>query len=288
MSDTAAQPEAAPAEGQGAESGEETALYEPFLKDVPEEIHEQLLPALKAQNAEFTKKFQSSSERLKPFEEAGILDQDPAALGQYLQLDQAMVAAQEGDPQAIEAIYQWWDNVGEALKFYEGDDGEVGEGEDDEEFDLMDMTPEKFREAVRKEAQQMVQPLMEQNQSREEAEAQAAAEAEVTQVVDGWISEVKDANPEMFSGENGEKVLEEVVELSLLHTDAENPVQAGLERYKELVGRGETSLFQKKQEGQTPAPEGAGRPATTPAHVTMKNAKDAALEYIRSGNQMQT
>ena len=134
MSDAAAQPEAAPAvEGQGAESEQGNDLYGEFLDGVPEDLHETLTERLKAKDAEFTKKFQSRAEQLKPFEEMGILEQSPEALGQYLQLDQAMQAAQQGDEQAIEAVYQWWDQVGDVLQFYEqGEDGgEESEGDAD-------------------------------------------------------------------------------------------------------------------------------------------------------------
>jgi hypothetical protein len=289
MSEAAAQPEAPEveaAEGQGAESSEGNDLYASFLDGVPEEIHDQVIPALKAQDAEFTKKFQSRSERVKPFEEKGILDSDPEQLGQYLQLDQAMAAAQQGDAEAAEAVYQWWDKVGEALNFYDAGKGDdSSEAETDEEFDVLDMDAKSFQDAVRKQVEQAVGPIAQQLQTREQQEAKAREEQQINETVDGWISEVKSANPQVFEGEGGEEVMEQVLELAGLFTDSENPVQAGFERYQSLVSKGEAGLFAKKAQ-QPNVPEGAGRPDTTPPVPTMKNARDLALQYVENGKAM--
>jgi hypothetical protein len=283
MSDAVAQPEAPEveaAEGQGAEStGSE--LYSAFLEGVPEEIHDQVLVALKAQDAEFTKKFQSRSERTKPFEELGILDQDPRAVGQYLQLDQAIAAAQQGDSEAQEAVYQWWDKVGEALQFYEGEASEEAEGVDDE-LDPLDMDAKSFQQAVQRQVEQVVGPIAQHLQSKEAAEAQQQALAEANDHIDGWISEIKSANPSVFEGEAGEQALEEVLTLSELFIDEENPVAAGFAKYQSLVSKGEAGLFAKKQ-NQPQVPEGAGKASTAPSIPTMKNARDVALEYVRQG-----
>ncbi len=283
--EAAAQPEAPEVEGQGVES-EGNDLYASFLDGVPEEIHDQVIPALKAQDAEFTKKFQSRSERVKPFEELGVLDSDPDQIGQYLQLDQAMQAAQQGDEEAMEAVYQWWDQVGEALQFYEaGEEGEEAEANDDSEFDVLDMDAKSFQDAVRQQVEEVVGPIAQHLQSREQQEAEQQAMQQATEVVDTWISEVKSANPQMFEGEDGEQVLEEVLELAELFTDAENPVQAGFERYQSLVSKGEAGLFAKKQ-NQPNVPEGAGRANTAPPVPTMKNAKELALQYVQNGKAM--
>jgi hypothetical protein len=287
MSDAAAQaeapkaPEVEAAEAQGAEStGSE--LYSAFLEGVPEEIHDQVIGALKAQDAEFTKKFQSRSERVKPFEELGILDQDPQAVGQYLQLDQAIAAARQGDEQAQEAVYQWWDKVGEALEFYESGEG-GGEGEDvSEELDPLEMDAKTFQEAVQRQVEQQVGPIAQHLQAQQQAEAQQQALAEANDQIDGWISEIKSANPSVFEGEAGEQALEEVLTLSELYIGEDNPVAAGFAKYQSLVSKGEAGLFAQKQQ-QPQVPEGAGKPNTAPAIPTMKNARDVALEYVRHG-----
>lgn len=291
MSDTAAQPAAEAAvpesaDGQGAESGNGNELYQAFLDGVPEEIHDQVIPALKAQDAEFTKKFQSNSERTKPFEDLGVFDQNPESIGQYLQLDQAMQAAQEGDEQAIEAVYNWWDQVGESLKFYDaGEDGDDAESGDDGEFDLLDMDQQSFQKAVQAQVEKVVGPMAQQLQSREQQEAEAQQLQQANETIDGWVSAVKEANPQVFEGEAGEQVLDEVLELATMFEDAENPVQAGFEKYQSFVNKGEAGLFAQKTQ-QPNVPEGAGRPDTNAPVPTMKNAKDLALEYVRNGKAM--
>jgi len=288
MSEAAAQPEAPEveaADGQGAESPEGSDLYASFLDGVPEEIHEQVIPALKAQDAEFTKKFQSRSERVKPFEELGILDADPGHVGQYLQLDQAISAAQQGDPEAAEAVYQWWDQVGEALSFYEAGEQAEGEPEGDGEFDLLDMDRNSFQAAIREQVEAAVGPLAQHVVSREQQAQQEQELQMATETVDSWIADVKSANPQVFEGEDGEEALEQVLELAELYTDSENPVQAGFDRYQALVKKGEAGLFAKKQ-NQPNVPEGAGRADTTPPVPTMKNARDLALQYVENGKAM--
>lgn len=289
MNDTAAQPEAAPAEGQGAESGAGNELYAPFLEGVPEDIHDHLIPALKAQDAEFTKKFQSNSERTKPFEELGIFDQSPETIGQYLSLDQTMQAAENGDPQAIEAVYNWWDSVGEALKFYEGDDDESDGQAEGEEFDVLEMDKTAFDKAVEAKVQELMGPVNQQLSAQQQQAQEEAEKKQVTETIEGWVSEVTEANPGIFEGQDGEAIKEEVMELAVLFPDSENPVKAGLEKYQSLVGKGETDLFQKKQDQPAHTPEGGGRPDTTPPPIrTMEDAKRAAEEYLRNGKQMAT
>jgi hypothetical protein len=283
MSDAAAQaeaPEVEAAEAQGAESNGND-LYASFLDGVPEEIHDQVIVALKAQDAEFTKKFQSRSERTKPFEEMGILDQDPRAVGQYLQLDQAIAAARQGDPEAQEAVYQWWDKVGEALQFYD-QDGPEGESEIDDEFDPMDLDAKSFQKAVDARVEQMVGPIAQHLQTQQQAEYEQQALEQANEQIEQWKSEVKSANPSVFEGEAGEQAMEEVLALAELFINEENPVAAGFAKYQSLVSKGEAGLFAQKQ-NQPQVPEGAGRPNTTPPMPTMKNAKDIALEYVRQG-----
>ena len=281
----AAQPEAAEAEaaeGQGAES-QGNDLYGSFLEGVPEEMHDQAIVALKAQDAEFTKRDQSRAAKMKPFEELGVLDQDPQAVGQYLQLDQAIEAARQGDPKAQEAVYQWWDQVGEALEFYDAKDGNQEEGEaSDDEFDVLDMDEKSFQSAVQKQVEEAIGPLAQNLQTREQQEAEQQALTAANEQIDEWVSDVKSANPNVFDGEAGEQALEEVLSLAELFVDEDNPVQAGFEKYQSLVSKGEAGLFNQKQ-NQPNVPEGSGRPDTAPKPATMKTAKDMALEYVRTG-----
>lgn len=281
MSDGAVQ-SAEPAD-QGAPAPEGNDLYGSYLQDVPEEHHEHVIAALKSQDAEITKRFQSQADRTKPFEELGVFDMEPDHVGQYLSLDQSMQAALEGDADAKEAVYQWWDQVGDALEFYEGDEGEPGEpGVDDDEFDLMDMDRQGFQSMLQQEISEAIGPLAQHLQSKEQQEAEQAALQEADQQIGSWVDELKAAHPDVFGGENGEQVLDEVLELAELFAESsDNPVQAGFEKYQSLVSKGESSLFSQKAE-QPAVPERQGPADTNAPAPTMKNARELALQHIHN------
>lgn len=282
MSDAAVQSGGDPAD-QGAATPEGNDLYGSYLQDVPEEVHDHVIAALKSQDAEITKRFQSQADRIKPFEELGVFDQQPEMIGQFLSLNQSMQAALEGDPEAKEAVYSWWDQVGDALEFYEGEEGgQGGDPDADGEFDLMDMDRQGFQQMLQQEIMQAIGPLAQHLQSKEQQEAEQAALQEANQQIDGWIDELKSAHPDLFTGEDGEEVLDQVLELAELFAESsDNPIQAGFEKYQALVGKGESGLFEKKRE-QPAVPEGQGPADTNPPAPTMRNAKDLALEHVRN------
>jgi hypothetical protein len=277
MSEEAAQP--VEVEGQGAESPEGNDLYSPFLDGVNPDIHDQVVMALKAQDAEFTKRFQSLSERTRPFEEVGVLDTDPEVVGSYMTLAEYVEAAESGDPEASEAVYEWWDSVGEALGFYEaGEDADADELEVDEDFDPYD--PSQLSQLLAKQVEEQVGPIAEyveqQAMTQQEQEAYAQAEAEI----DGQIEELRSQYD--ISDED----LTEVLELAEMFVEtSDNPVMAGFEKYQTLVSKGENNLFQKKLD-QPGTPEGSGPAATTPEPVTSANVKDKVRERLEQQTQL--
>lgn len=282
MSDAAVQSGGDAVADQGAATPEGNDLYQSYLQDVPEEVHDHVINALKSQDAEITKRFQSQADRMKPFEELGVFDQEPEMIGQFLSLNQSMQAALEGDPEAKEAVYSWWDQVGDALEFYEGEDEGAEDDLGDDDFDLMDMDKKGFQQMLQQQIMEAIGPLAQHLQSKEQQEAEQLALQEANQQIDGWIDELKSAHPDLFGGEDGEKVLDEVLELAELFAESsDNPIQAGFEKYQSLVGKGESSLFGKKTE-QPAVPERQGPANTTPPATTMKNARDAALEHVRN------
>lgn len=285
MSEEAAQPEGveapveAPLEGQGAESQSENDLYTGFLDGVSPEIHEQVIPALKAQDAEFTKRFQSLSEKTKPFEELGVFDSDPETVSSYLSLAEAMNGAQSGDSEAQAAVYEWWDQVGEQLGFYEqGLEGEDNSGEEfdsdfPEDFDPYDA--QQFSSLLENKVQETIAPLLEAlqqtavQQEQQEAIAQLDAQVKSVQEQHGLSNEVMD----------------EVQELAIMFADAENPIEAGYEKYKALIAKGEGSLFQKKIE-QPQTPEGSGPANTTPEKITSENVREIFRQRLDQEKQL--
>jgi hypothetical protein len=266
---------AQPVEGQGAETPEGNDLYASFLDGVPNEIHDQVIPALKAQDAEFTKRFQSLSERTKPFEEAGVFERDVDEVGSYLQLAQALEAAQEGDGEAQQAVYDWWDSIGDTMGFYEAD-GDAGAGEEVESFDDEDFDPynrNQLAKMLQEQVAEQIGPIAEfvqqQAMTQQEQQALSAAEAEI----EGQIEQLRGQH------DLSDEVLGEVLELAEMFVEADNPIQAGFEKYQSLVGKGEANLFNDKVQ-QPNTPEGSGPAATTPEAITSANVKDKVLERL--------
>jgi hypothetical protein len=278
MSDEATQP--AEVEGQGAETQEGNDLYSAFLDGISPEMHDTVIPALKAQDASFTKRFQSLSEKTKPFEELGVFDMDPEQVGGYLGLANALEAAAEGDEQAQESVHEWWDQVGEQLGFYEAGQGEEDSGDmSDEDFDPFDKN--QLTSLLQNQVQEMVGPIAEyvqqQQTSQQEKEALAAAEAQI----DESISALKTENPDL-----PDEVIGEVLELAEMFIDSsDDPIAAGFEKYKSLVSKGESQLFDKKRQ-QPGLPEGSGPAATTPEPITSNNVAQIARERLEKEKQL--
>lgn len=278
MSEEAAQP--VEVEGQGADTPEGNDLYTAFLDGVPAEIHDQVIPALKAQDAEFTKRFQSLSERTKPFDELGVFDRDIEEVGSYLNLATALEAAQTGDDQAQAAVYEWWDSIGDTLGFYEnGGTGEESESEFevDDDFDPYDRNQlsKLLADQIAEQVGPLAQFIEEQASTQQEQEALAAAEAEVA----GQIEELRAEH------DLSDDVLQEVLELAEMFVEADNPVRAGFEKYQSLVSKGEANLFQDKVQ-QPGTPEGSGPAAITPDAITSDNVKEKVLERLNQQKQL--
>mgnify|MGYP006928168265 CR=1 FL=1 len=259
---------------QGADSQNENDLYADFLDGVPHEIHEQVIPALKAQDAAVTKRFQSRAEQVKPYEELGIFDVEPEQVGAYLGLDQAMAAAREGDEEAKAAVYEWWDQVGDALEFYGSDsEGETGDVDvDDEDFDPYDRNA--LAKLVSEQVQQAVGPVAEHIQERETREQQESQLREAEQAIEAQISELQEANPNL-----DEDALTDVLTMAELFADTDNPVAAGFQKYQSIAGKGESSLFESKV-NQPATPETSGRAASNAVTPTSANIRDLVQERL--------
>lgn len=276
MSEEAAQP----VEGQGAEAPEGNDLYAPFLDGVNPDIHDQVVAALKSQDAEFTKRFQTLSERTKPFEDLGVFDQDPDSVASYLTLAETIEAAEYGDEEAQEAVYEWWNSVGESLGFYDADaQGEETESEiSDDDFDPFDKN--QLTQMLADQVAEQIGPIADfveqQAMTQQEQEALAEAEAQIE-------SQIEELRGEF---DISEEDLAEVLELAEMFIEtSENPIRDGFEKYRALVGKGESSLFEQKL-NQPGTPEGSGPAATTPEQVTAANVKDKVRERLDQQTQL--
>ena len=272
MADEAAQP----AEGQGTEGSEQgNELYAPFLEGVDESIHEQVIPALKAQNAEFTKSSQKRAEKFSPYEEAGIFDIEPEAVGNMVALSEVLNAAAEGDEEAVQQAQDWWESVGEALGYYGEGDGEKGEEVSGlpEDYDPYD--PKQARDLTMSVVQEALQPFAEQMQSREQQEAEAAAVREAEDAIEASIQAIQKDNPNLSEEDMGE-----ILKLAQLHAEtSDDPIAAGFEQYKGYIGKGESALFASKQSQPVPA-QGGGSNPPEPVKVTSQNVAEIARQRL--------
>ena len=262
MSDDAAQP----VEGQGADAPQGNDLYTSFLDGVPSEIHDQVIPALKAQDAEFTKRFQSLSERTKPFDELGVFDRDPEEISSYLSLADAISQAQQGSEESREALHEWWDSVGEELGFYDlGSDEASDDTSIDDDFDPFNK--DQLSEMLQQQVAQQIGPIADfvrqQAEAQQEQIALEEAEAEIT----GQIEELRGQH------DLGDEVMDEILELAEMFVESDNPIQAGFEKYQSLISKGESALFNDKIQ-QPGTPEGSGPAATSEDPITSANVKD--------------
>lgn len=268
--------------GQGAEgnegSGNDQELYAPFLEGVPEEIHEQIYPALRAQNAEFTRRFQERSERFGPFEDSGVFDLEPETVGNFVNLHGLLNAAAEGDEEATAQVQDWWESVGDALGFY-SEDGESDYGEGGEsDFDLSDFDPydpQQMQHLIASQVQEAIAPVGQYLQSREEQEQEAQAIAEAESHIQASLAAIQEDNPDLTEEDMGQ-----IVRLAQLHIgEVDDPIQAGFDEYKALVSKGENSLFDQKVTQPRPA-QGQGANGPTPVKVTSDNVAQIARERI--------
>ncbi len=257
-------------EGQGDTAETQNGLYKDVLEGVPEEYHGPLTEKLKGMDAKATQKFQSHSERVKPYEDAGVFDADPEVVTGYLNLNTALEAAVGGDEQAQQQVHEWWDQVGDALGFYE--DGEGGSENGSEPQDILDLDPQGLQDLVAKQTAEAVNPILERLDQQEQEKL--LNEERENLMKD--IREMREQNPGLTDEDQ-----EDILGLAFQHgQDSDNPLQVGLEKFKKIVSRGESNLFAEKLNQPGPA-EGGGMPNTAAPIPTSENAKELALERLK-------
>ena len=262
-----------PDSGQGAPA-ESPGLYKEVLDGVPEEFHPQLVEKLKGMDAKATQKFQSHSERVKPYEEAGVFDADPEQLTGWLNLSQALEAAANGDEQAQKQVHEWWDGLGDQLGFYEEEKGSPEDGP----TDILDLDPKSLEDMVAKQTAEAVNPILERLEAQEQQQALAEAQEELQ----NDIRKLREEEPNLTDED-----MDDILGLAYQHgQDSDNPLQVGLEKFKKIVARGESDLFASKVNQPGPA-EAGGMPNTAAPVPTSENAKELALERLKQMSTVQ-
>jgi hypothetical protein len=271
----APEPGAAPLDpGQGAPA-EAPGLYSEVLEGVPSEYHDSLTERLKEMDGRATQKFQSHAERVKPYEEAGIFDADPESLTGWMNLSEAIQGALgdptrgiAADPEAQQAVGQWWEDLGNQLGLLDG--GSEGTGQ--EAQDLLDLTPDKLEDMIGNRITQATQPLLQRMEQQEQDKLAQEAKDEVSK----QMADLRSKHPNLTDDDQ-----EDIMGLAFLHgQDSEDPLSVGFERFQRMTSRGENALFESKLDQPAPL-EGGGLPDTSAPVPNSDNAKDLALERLK-------
>lgn len=262
-------------EGQGTQPNEAEGLYQQFLDGIPEQFHGTLTERLKAQDADVTKRFQSHSETWKPYEDLGVNEVDPEALGGLLTLGQAFEAAAGGDKEAQQAVQEW---VGENLDFLGGNEG--SEGEPNGEESLFDLSPEKLQELVGSQITDAVSPLLERLDQQDQEKATNEIESEISE----GLSTLKEQNPNLDDDDLND-ILILGSQVAPKAQSVEEVLSAGFDKFQSLVAKGENGLFGQKLNQPVPA-EAGGTPNTSAPQITsFADAEKSAREKLRVAQQ---
>jgi hypothetical protein len=265
-----------PFEGQG--------LYD--LADVPEELHQYLIPELKKIEGNVGRKLQEAADLRKqveplqgveglsdiPAEDLGALvdfygiAQDPERFNEWF-TQTAMQSAQE-DPEAFE---EWWADIGTELGLLEDGEGE-GEGEGGEEPDAVAELRDQLAEL-----QSQVGEFKQSETQREHDQRVQAREQSIQEQL---------ANLDFgdLEGDELEEAQKDVIKLALAYDDREpdEQIQLAFQDYQRLIGRGESGLIDSKLNQPGGALNGGQATRETP-EVTAENVKDFARERFRNG-----
>jgi len=258
-----------PTQGQGAEG--DSGLYD--LNEVPQEQRELLEPHLKAIEGNVTRKFQEHADyrnKWQPFEELGLLDSDPEALGNLLEW--ARMA--ESDPQGFA---EWFEQVGNEVGLfdqlgYSKGEADLMDGLDDDSSLSEDDIANVIREVL---AEEMA-PLQEQMTQQQQDQLVQEAEGEIVD----QLGQIHEQNPDLPEGAD-----EAILQLAYTHAEdgEEDPIGLGLADYQKIIGAGEGNLFAQKA-GQPRSPEGPGAADTSAEQITSfgdKRLKAAAMERLQ-------
>lgn len=203
-------------------------LYEEHLQAVPEHLRPTLQDALHKINAGVGKKFSEHAEyrqRFEPLEKIeGLTDTPAEDVEHLLSIRTALLAAQEGDQNALGWLQDWWSQIGDTFGFGPDDEGydEGGDGTDDDE-------PPPW-------AQELIQGFQDLQGWRQEFEGQQRS-TQAQQQLDRQMSQLAEQHGLDEDAQN------RVLQLSLAYNGAEDALTRGLQDYLAITGKGEQGLL---------------------------------------------
>lgn len=273
MLDEADTPEvdAAP-EGDATPDNDATTPWSDYLGEVPESIRDRVLDGMKHVEGLTTKKFQEAAEFRKQAEPYlgidGLTKWDPQELQVGLQILDQLQDPERGADIARRIAEQY------GLKIADETPEDEGGWDDDEEFTETGEDPD-IAELVKRQVQEATQPFTQQLQEQQRQAEEQKAQQYVT---DTMAAIQKEAGREFDEEETG--LLMQLASAHVGKTD--DPIRAGFETYKQIIGRGQKGLVAQKRQEPGQAEIGASKPdgSFTPS-TSMSDAKDEVFAYLQ-------
>lgn len=237
----------------------------PNYDSVPNEYRQHLDPIIKQMQSNIGKKFEEHAnyrKQFEPYEQLGITEVEPETLGDLLQLLEVM--------NNEEQFKEWYDAVGQQYGWNSQDDAEY----EDDDFDVEDeesFNPEMLQNLINQTVEQAIAPYQQVLQEQEQQTQLQNADAEIGKQLDALREEHGDFDQEAEAY---------ICKLALAHGDDPEALQKGFQDYQQLVGKGESELFDATNNAPS-RPEGEGVANTSvKSPTTMKEAEALALERL--------
>lgn len=261
-------------------------LFAPYLQGVPQELHPLALQALRAQNADFTRRFQEASQfrsQMEPLTKVeGFSDLKPEDVEFFVGLNQTLQ-----DP---EAAKQWVQSVASQLGITPELDQESWTALGQENgWAGQPSAPEAgtdqqaIVQAVMEAIGPQLQPLQQYVEGQQATQAQTAAAERFNS---RW-TELASQNglvSETTPPEDAQRIKAAVTSLAHAHLASEDPIGEAVKQYMEITGTAQGDLMEQKIQTRT---QGLGNgsadtaPQTPSWNGTGPSPKDLALARMR-------
>jgi hypothetical protein len=259
--------------GASSQGSPADGLYD--LSQVPEHLHDHVLPIAKQIEGNVTKRFQEAADyrkRWEPYEQVGLDEFEPTAIEQLLTIGHL---AQDEDQ-----FNEWLLQTAEARELLEPE-GPEGEYDDEEGYgeeygeQSNGLTPDHVQQMIGDALEQALGPIA----GRFQADDEQRRLQETSQQIDGLLDEI-DAEHQQHSG--GEINRDRILQLSLAYTDQGlDGIRQGYEDWKADRTETERGMFESKR-GAPMTPETGGRATTSSeAPQSFEEAAEAAKAIMR-------
>lgn len=269
----------------GGNEGGGNELYEPYLSDVPAEMHPLVLEPLRRQNADFTRKFQEAAQfrqRWEPYSKLGVHDVDPQELEGLLSLRQEL-STDDGAKAWLARIAQEapqlfgeeaWQTLGTANGWLSDEEQEGG-------FEDEDGPPQWFEEFRQQQEQRWSQFQGQQEMNQQLAQQEQAVTQRLEQVEQKYAAQFPQGIPDDIHDAAIDMAIG-LVQTGQVQDQAE-AIEPAFERIMKLRGMREGDEVEEKlaANGQT---LNGGRPDTAPPKLSWNGGtspKDAALARLK-------